>query len=54
MLWLHSDWKLIFALQVMSLIELTSTPLLITGSSTCGVAHTPSNLLIIIFGVGKC
>ena len=28
MSWLHSDWKLIFALELTSLIELTSTPLL--------------------------
>ena len=44
---LHSDWKLILCTGSYVIIELTSTPLLITGSS--GVAHIPSKILIVNF-----
>ena len=46
-LWIHSDWKLILCTGSYVIIELTSTPLLITGSS--GVAHIPSKILIVNF-----
>jgi len=46
-LWLHNDWKLILCTGSYVIIELTSTPLLITGSS--GVAHIPSKILIVNF-----